>query len=152
MKLHIGDKAPHFRLKSADSTEIALKDLATKRVVLYFYPKDNTPGCTIEAQEFSALLESFEAKNTIIVGISPDTPQCHKNFIDKKSLKVLLLSDSDKQVARAYGAWGKKMMYGKEVEGIIRSTFVIDTNGIITHCFYNVRAKNHAQKVLEAIS
>ena len=151
MKLQKGDKAPQFRLKNADEIEISLQDLLTKRVVVYFYPKDNTPGCTIEAEEFSTLLEKFEAKDTIIVGISPDSPKCHQNFINKKALKILLLSDTDKSIASAYGAYGTKMMYGKEVQGIMRSTFVIERNGIIKESFYNVRAKGHAQKVLESL-
>lgn len=151
MKLQIGDKAPLFRLKSHDETEFALQDLLSKNVIVYFYPKDNTPGCTIEAQDFSELLQAFYAKNTIIVGISPDSPKCHHNFIHKQNLKILLLSDTDKSVASLYGAYGTKMMYGKEVQGIIRSTFVIDTNGIICQAFYNVKAKGHAQKVLESL-
>ncbi|TLD79992.1 peroxiredoxin [Helicobacter sp. MIT 05-5293] len=151
MKLQKGDKAPDFRLKNADEIEIALKDLLTKRVVVYFYPKDNTPGCTTQAEEFSALVESFAAKDTIIVGISPDTPQSHRNFIAKKSLKILLLSDPDKSVATRYGAYGKKMMYGKEVQGIIRSAFVIERDGSISQSFYNVRAKGNAQKVFESL-
>ena len=125
--------------------------MLAKRVVLYFYPKDNTSGCTIEAEEFSALIESFEAKDSIIVGISPDSPQSHQKFIAKKSLKVLLLSDTDKSVATKYGVYGKKMMYGKEVQGIIRSTFVIERDGKISHSFYNVHSKGHAQKVLEVL-
>ena len=151
MKLQKGDKAPYFRLKSADETETALQDLLGKKVVVYFYPKDNTPGCSIEAEEFSAFIEEFSAKNAVVVGISPDSPKCHQNFIAKKSLKVLLLSDPDKSVASAYGAYGTKMMYGKEVQGIIRSTFVIAQDGTIEQSFYNVRAKGHAQKVLESL-
>lgn len=151
IKLQKGDKAPNFRLKSSDGTEIALQDLLAKRVVVYFYPRDNTPGCTIEAEEFSALLKEFEAKNAVVVGISPDSPKCHQGFIAQKALKVLLLSDSDKSVASAYGAYGTKMMYGKEVQGIIRSTFVIERDGSIGQSFYNVRAKGHAQKVLESL-
>lgn len=151
MQLQKGDKAPQFRLKGADETEIALCDLLGKKVIVYFYPKDNTPGCTIEAQEFSALLDEFGAKGAVVVGISPDSPKCHQNFISKQNLKILLLSNSDKSVASAYGAYGTKMMYGKEVQGIIRSTFVIDENGLIAQSFYNVRAKGHAQKVLEGL-
>lgn len=151
MKLQVGDKAPNFRLKAADGTEIALADLLAKRVIIYFYPKDNTPGCTIEAEEFSALVKEFDTRNAIVVGISPDTPKCHQNFIDKKSLKILLLSDEDKSVANSYGAYGKKMMYGKEVYGIIRSTFVIAQNGHIEQSFYNVKAKGHAKTVLESL-
>lgn len=152
MKLQKGDKAPLFRLKSADGTEVGLQDLLTQCVIVYFYPKDNTPGCTIEAEEFSALASEFRAKNAVIVGISPDSPKCHQNFIEKKSLKVLLLSDSDKSVASAYGAYGTKMMYGKEVQGIIRSTFIIGQDGKIIESFYNVRAKGHAQKVFEELA
>lgn len=151
IKLQKGDKAPNFRLKSSDETEIALQDLLAKRVVVYFYPRDNTPGCTIEAEEFSALLKEFEAKNAVVVGISPDSPKCHQGFIAKKALKVLLLSDPDKSVASAYGAYGTKMMYGKEVQGIMRSTFVVERDGSIGQIFYNVRAKGHAQKVLESL-
>lgn len=150
-KLQAGDKAPLFRLKSTDGTEVALQDLLSKYVVLYFYPKDNTPGCTLEAQEFSALLPEFADKGAVVVGISPDSPKCHGNFISKHNLKVLLLSDSDKSVASAYGAYGTKMMYGKEVQGIIRSTFIIQPDGKIAQSFYNVRAKDHAQKVLESL-
>ena len=103
------------------------------------------------AQEFSALLEEFAKKGAVVVGISPDSPKSHQNFITKQSLKVLLLSDTDKAVASAYGAYGNKMMYGKEVQGIIRSTFIIGRDGHIKGAFYNVRAKGHAQKVLESL-
>lgn len=151
MKLQPQDKAPHFSLPNADDINIALQDLLSHNVVLYFYPRDNTPGCTTEAEEFSALIDAFKAKNTIIVGISPDSTKSHKGFIAKKGLKIILLSDVDKSVATAYGTYGSKMMYGKEVKGIIRSTFVIDTSGTITHSFYNVKAKGHAKKVLEAL-
>lgn len=151
MKLQVGDKAPLFRLKSSDEMEFALQDLLSKNVIVYFYPKDNTPGCTIEAQDFSTLLESFQAKDYVIIGISPDSPKCHQNFITKQNLKILLLSDTDKSVASAYGAYGTKMMYGKEVQGIIRSTFVIGKDGVIKQVFYNVKAKGHAQKVLESL-
>lgn len=151
MKLQAGDKAPLFRLQSSDGSEFALQDLLCKNVIVYFYPKDNTPGCTIEAQDFSELIESFALKGCVIVGISPDSPKTHQNFIAKQNLKILLLSDTDKSVASAYGAYGTKMMYGKEVQGIIRSTFVIGKDGVIKQSFYNVKAKGHAQKVLESL-
>ncbi len=151
MKLQAGDKAPLFRLQSSDGSEFALQDLLSKNVIVYFYPKDNTPGCTIEAQDFSELIESFALKGYVIVGISPDSPKTHQNFIAKQNLKILLLSDTDKSVASAYGAYGTKMMYGKEVQGIIRSTFVIGKDGVIKQSFYNVKAKGHAQKVLESL-
>lgn len=150
MKLQANDKAPAFTLPNADGVEISLKDFAQKTIVLYFYPKDNTPGCTTQAQDFSALLERFYAKNAVVIGISPDSPTCHQNFARKHNLVHILLSDPDKSVASAYGAYGEKMMYGKKVMGIIRSTFIIQ-GGVITHALYNVKAKGHAESVLELL-
>ncbi|KGI56505.1 thioredoxin-dependent thiol peroxidase [Campylobacter sp. MIT 97-5078] len=147
-ELKLGDKAPEFSLKNQDGIEMALKDFKGKKVVLYFYPKDNTPGCTTEACEFSELLGNFEDRNSIIIGISPDNERSHENFITKFKLKHILLSDIDKEVSKAYGAWGLKKNYGKEYEGIIRSTFVIDEQGKISTIYKNVRAKDHAAKVL----
>ncbi|PAF46570.1 peroxiredoxin [Helicobacter sp. 12S02232-10] len=149
MKLEVGDQAPDFRLKNQDDIEIGLKDLISKRIVLYFYPKDNTPGCSIEAQDFTEMLHNFAQKGVVVVGISPDSPKSHKKFIQNKELKHILLSDPDRSVASSYGVYGKKMMYGKEVFGIIRSTFVIDTDGRIQKVFYNIKAKGHAKEVLE---
>lgn len=151
MELKIGDLAPDFKLKNQDDIEVSLKDLNTKTIVLYFYPKDNTPGCTIEANDFTEMLKDFEKKNVVVVGISPDSPKSHKKFIENQNLKHILLSDPDKIVATNYGAYGKKIMYGKEVLGIIRSTFIIDTKGHIQKVFYNVKAKGHAQDVLESL-
>ncbi|PAF42361.1 thioredoxin-dependent thiol peroxidase [Helicobacter sp. 11S02596-1] len=151
MALVVGDVAPDFRLKNQDETEIGLKDLMAKKIVLYFYPKDNTPGCSIEAVDFTEMLDDFAQKGAIVVGISPDTPKSHKKFIQDKALKIILLCDPDKSVASAYGAYGKKMMYGREVFGIIRSTFVIGTDGRIEKVFYNVKAKGHAKAVLESL-
>lgn len=145
-----GDKAPHFCLKNQDDIEVCLSDFASKNIVLYFYPKDNTPGCTTEALEFSELLGEFSKLDCIVIGVSPDSAKSHQNFIAKQNLNVLLLSDKDKNVAASYNAYGKKMMYGKEVMGIIRSTFIIK-DGIIKEAFYNVRAKGHAQNILEAV-
>ncbi|NDJ27361.1 thioredoxin-dependent thiol peroxidase [Campylobacter sp. MIT 12-8780] len=147
-ELKLGDKAPEFSLVNQDGTEISLKDFSGKKVVLYFYPKDNTPGCTTEACEFSELLGNFEDKNAVIIGISPDNPKSHENFVSKFKLKHILLCDEDKSAAKAYGAWGLKKNYGKEYEGIIRSTFVIDEQGKILAIYKNVRAKDHAAKVL----
>ena len=144
------DKAPDFALPNDDGAEISLKDFGRKTLIVYFYHKDNTPGCTLEASDFSALLDEFIKKNAVVIGISPDSPKSHQNFIQKHNLKHILLSDPDKKVASLYGAFGKKMMYGKEVMGIIRSTFVIQ-NGIILHAFYNVRAKAHAQFILDLL-
>ncbi len=142
-------KAPEFCLPNQDNVEICLRDLKGKWIVLYFYPKDNTPGCTTEAKEFSELLDEFENLDAIVIGISPDSPKKHCNFIEKHDLSLTLLSDENKEVLKAYGAWGKKKMYGKEYEGIIRSTFIIDPNQNIVKEYKNVRAKGHAKKVFE---
>lgn len=149
--LKIGVKAPQFELLNQDRVKIALKDFIGKKVILYFYPKDNTPGCTTQACEFTQNYEKFGDKNAVIIGISPDSTKSHENFIKKFELKHILLSDSEKEVAKAYGVWGLKKNYGKEYEGIIRSTFVIDEEGNIAKIYSNVRAKDHAFKVLEEL-
>lgn len=149
--LKIGDRAPDFVLQNQDGVDVSLKDLLGKKLVLYFYPKDNTSGCSLEAQDFTSLLEEFENSGASVVGISPDSVQSHKRFIQNKDLKIMLLSDTNRSVSTSYGAFGTKKMYGKEVQGIIRSTFIIDRNGEILECFYNVRAKEHAQKVLQRL-
>ncbi|MCE3038106.1 peroxiredoxin [Helicobacter anatolicus] len=148
--LKIGDIAPEFCLKNQDDIEIYLKDLESKTVVLYFYPRDNTPGCTLEGRDFSALLGEFEECGAVVVGVSPDSTKSHRNFIEKQQLQHILLSDPDKKVASSYGAYGKKMMYGKEVFGIIRSTFIIKDKKI-QHAFYNVKTKGHAQSILDIL-
>ena len=140
-------KAPEFCLPNQDETEICLRDLSGKWVVLYFYPKDNTPGCTTEACDFTNELEEFEDLDAVILGVSPDSPKKHRNFIEKKGLKITLLSDEDKEVLKAYGAWGLKKMYGKEYEGVIRSTFIIDPNGEIVAEWRKVRVKGHVEEV-----
>lgn len=149
--LKIGTKAPQFELLNQDGVKIALKDFIGKKVILYFYPKDNTPGCTTEACEFTQNYEKFNDKNAVIIGISPDSIKSHENFIQKFELKHILLSDSEKEVAKAYKAWGLKKNYGKEYEGIIRSTFVINEEGNIAKIYSNVHAKDHAFKVLEEL-
>ncbi|RDU69105.1 thioredoxin-dependent thiol peroxidase [Helicobacter cholecystus] len=149
--LKAGDKAPEFILQNQDGIDVNLKDLLGKKLVLYFYPKDNTSGCSLEAQDFTSLLEEFENFGANIIGISPDSVQSHKKFIQNKGLKIMLLSDSNRSVSASYGAFGTKKLYGKEVQGIIRSTFIIDKSGIILECFYNVKAKDHAKKVLQRL-
>lgn len=151
MSLNIGDKAPEFELLNQDEINIALRDFRGKKVILYFYPKDNTTGCTTQACDFTQNYENFENKNAVIIGISPDSVKSHQNFIAKFKLKHILLSDSQKEVAKAYGAWGLKKNYGKEYEGLIRSTFVIDEQGKIEAIYSNVRVANHALKVLESL-
>lgn len=150
--LQIGDEAPKFTLLNQDGIEISLKDFAGKKVVLYFYPKDDTPGCTIESCEFSELGDEFSAKNAVVIGISPDDSKSHCKFIDKFKLKQILLCDTQTQTARTYGAWGLKKNYGREYEGILRSTFIIDEQGKIAKIFRNVNPREqHGKAVLESL-
>nr|WP_199767649.1 peroxiredoxin [Helicobacter baculiformis] len=148
MRLESNTPAPAFTLCNAHHKSVSLKDFLGKSVVLYFYPKDNTPGCTIEVQDFTKLKAEFEAKGAVILGVSPDDTQSHCHFIESEQLGIELLSDPDCKVAKTYGAYGEKNLYGKTSVGIIRSTFVIDKEGKIIHALYNVKAKGHAQKVL----
>ena len=148
MELTKGMKAPEFCLRDQDDTEVCLKNLKGRWVVAYFYPKDDTPGCTIEAIEFSGLSKEFDKSNAVVLGISPDSGKRHCNFIEKHGLQVQLLTDPDKKAIKQYGAWGKKMMYGKEVEGVIRSTVLIDPQGRVAHHWSNVAPKGHGAEVL----
>jgi len=147
----LNKKAPEFCLANQDETEICLRDLAGKWIILYFYPKDNTPGCTTEACDFTNELEEFEELDAVILGVSPDSPKKHRNFIEKKNLKITLLSDENKEVLKAYGAWGLKKMYGREYEGVIRSTFIISPDGEIVAEWKKVKVKGHVEKVKEKL-
>ncbi|MFP4333304.1 MAG: peroxiredoxin [Campylobacterales bacterium] len=144
-------KAVDFRLQNQDGIETSLKDYRGSWVVLYFYPKDNTPGCTTEACEFSSEIDAFRELDANIIGVSKDSVKSHKNFQTKKELKITLLSDPEKDVLKAYNAWGLKKMYGKEVEGTIRSTFVINPDGEIVAEWKNVKVKGHVQEVKEKL-
>ncbi len=139
MKLEIGQQAPDFCLPETNGKEICLKDLKNKWVVVYFYPKDNTSGCTKEAIDFTERKKDFDNLQVEIIGISKDSTDSHNKFVKKHNLGITLLSDTDKEVHKAYGAWGIKKMYGKESEGTIRSTFIIDPEGKIAHAWYNVK-------------
>ena len=145
--LEKGDSAPDFSLEAHDGSICTLDDFAGKTLVLYFYPKDNTQGCTNEAKAFSELKNEFADKGAAIAGISPDSVKSHKNFREKHGLDITLLSDPERQTAEKYGAYGVKKMYGREVMGIIRSTFII-RDKVIEKAFYNVRVKGHVDKVL----
>lgn len=146
--LKAGDLAPNFELLNQDGVKISLKDFIGKNVILYFYPKDNTPGCTTEACEFSQNYDEFLSNDSVIIGISPDSVKSHSNFIAKFGLKHILLSDENKEVAKIYGVWQVRKNYGKEYLGIARSTFVIGKDGKIAKIYKSVKAKDHANKVL----
>lgn len=153
--LREGDLAPEFCLEGIDEEgkegKFCLKDLLSSYLILYFYPKDDTPGCTQEACDFRDNLNSLKSKGFKVVGISPDSIQTHKKFREKYGLNFALLSDPQKEVLRAYGAYGKKKMYGKETEGVIRSTFLISPEGKIVKAFYNVKAKGHVESLIKEL-
>jgi peroxiredoxin Q/BCP len=146
-----GRKAPDFRLEAADGSVVKLAELRGSPVVVYFYPKDDTPGCTREACAFQENLAKIRRTGAVVLGVSPDSVASHQRFRDKYELGFPLLSDPDKKVATKYGAFGEKLMYGKKVQGMIRSTFVIDAEGTVRKVFPRVRVDGHAEKVLEAL-
>jgi thioredoxin-dependent peroxiredoxin len=148
MPPEIGQPAPNFSLSNAQGETKTLENFAGKWIVFYFYPKDNTPGCTTEALDFTALQGEFAELNAVIVGVSPDSEQSHQRFLEKKELTIELLSDPDHQTAENYGVWQLKKFMGKEYMGIVRSTFLIDPQGKIVHSWLKVKVKEHAQTVL----
>ncbi|MFN8095118.1 MAG: thioredoxin-dependent thiol peroxidase [Vicinamibacteria bacterium] len=147
-----GKKAPDFKLESSEGGKVSLKDLRGKTVVLYFYPKDDTPGCTREACAFRDSQAALRKKGVVVLGVSGDSVASHEKFRDKYELNFPLLSDPDKAVAKKYGAWGEKVLYGKKTVGMIRSTFVIDAEGVVRKVFPRVKVDGHAEKVLEVVS
>ncbi len=148
MRLEPGDKAPAFALLDDTGKTVKLSDFAGKRVLLYAYPAAMTPGCTKQACDFRDNLKAFAKQDLVIIGISPDKPEKLAKFREHDHLTFTLLSDPDKSVLASYGAFGEKMMYGKTVTGVIRSTFVIDAKGKIEHAFYNVKATGHVSKLM----
>ncbi|QCS49538.1 thioredoxin-dependent thiol peroxidase [Picosynechococcus sp. PCC 11901] len=149
--LTIGQAAPDFALTNAQGEARTLADYGGKWLVFYFYPKDNTPGCTTEALDFTALVPEFTALDAVIVGVSPDSEKSHGRFIEKKELAIELLSDPDHQTAEDYGVWQLKKFMGKEYMGIVRSTFLIDPQGQVAAIWSKVKVKGHAQTVLETL-
>jgi peroxiredoxin Q/BCP len=145
--LAIGSPAPAFTLPDQDGKATALSSLRGRWVVLYFYPKDDTPGCTVEACEFTAALPAFRGLDAVVYGCSADSAAAHVKFIAKYTLGIGLLTDVDRAVMKKYGAWGKKVMYGKEVEGVIRSTVLIAPDGVVAHHWPKVKAEGHAEAV-----
>ncbi|MFM2437703.1 MAG: hypothetical protein RLZ55_514 [Actinomycetota bacterium] len=151
MTLSPGDTAPAFTLPDQDDQQISLSDYAGRTVVVYFYPAAMTPGCTTEACDFRDSLQSLAAHDVVVLGISPDKPAKLRTFADRDGLTFPLLSDPDRRVLEAYGAFGEKKMYGKTVTGVIRSTFIIDGDGRIAQALYNVRAKGHVARVRDLL-
>jgi thioredoxin-dependent peroxiredoxin len=149
--LKIGDKAPPFNLATGDGKMISLKDLQGKKVVLYFYPKDNTSGCTKEACAFQKSLSVVKRKRSVVLGVSADSVDSHSKFAAKYELSFPLLSDEEKIVLKAYGVWREKSMYGRKFMGIERTTFIIDEQGIIAHIFPRVKVEGHVETVLAAL-
>jgi thioredoxin-dependent peroxiredoxin len=148
-KLKIGDPAPAFSAPDQNGNVVTLDQFSGKKLVLYFYPKDNTPGCTAEACNLRDNYERFMAEGYEILGVSPDSQKSHQNFIEKQSLPFSLLSDVDKKILEAYGAWGEKKMYGKSYMGVLRKTFVISEKGMIENIIEKVDTKEHAQQIFE---
>ena len=146
-----GQQAPLFTLPNESGDAISLEDYRGKYVVLYFYPKDNTPGCTTEALDFTAALEDFEKEDAVILGVSPDSVESHAKFAEKKEIPFHLLADVEKEVANLYHVWALKKNFGREYMGIERSTFLIDPEGTIIEEWRRIRVKGHVEKVLNAL-
>ncbi|WDL74657.1 thioredoxin-dependent thiol peroxidase [Helicobacter winghamensis] len=151
MELKINEEAPLFSLPNQDNAEISLRDFRGSFVVLYFYPKDKTPGCTTEACDFRDSIQSFNKLNAVVLGVSPDSVKSHQSFIEKERLNFTLLSDNQKVVLKSYGAWGLKKLYGKEYEGVIRSTFIINPEGKIAFFWKNVKVNGHIEAIKEKL-
>ena len=150
--IEIGKKAPALTLPDQDGDKVRLTDLQGKWVVVYFYPKDDTPGCTTEACEFTEGIEAFHDLDAMVLGVSPDSPESHRKFIAKHDLSVTLLSDPEHKVMERYDAYGEKNMYGRKTVGVIRSTVLVDPTGKVAHHWKRVKAKGHAEKVRQKIA
>lgn len=143
--VNVGEPAPEFTLQADDGRDVSLSDYRGKKVVLYFYPKDGTPGCTTEAKEFSATMKEFEKENALILGVSKDSVKSHQRFKQKHALPFTLLSDPEGKVLDLYGVWKKKSLYGRTFMGTERTTFLINEDGIIVKLYRKVKAKGHAE-------
>lgn len=149
-KLKVGDLAPLFEGVDQKDTNVSLSDLRGRKVVLYFYPKDNTPGCTAEACSLRDGRDDLKAMGFVIVGVSPDSVKSHQGFIQKHDLNFTLIADTDKKIAEAYGVWAMKKFMGREYMGIVRTTFIIDENGVIEKIFDKVDTKNHFTQIVDS--
>lgn len=148
--LIVGDKAPNFVALNEFGQSISLSDFLGKKIVLYFYPKDMTPGCTAESCNLSENYSLLQEKGFIVLGVSPDSSKSHQKFIDKYNLPFSLIADEDKAVIKAFGVWGPKKFMGKEYDGVHRTTFVIDQDGVIEKVFSKVKTKDHTNQILES--
>ncbi|MAZ82437.1 MAG: thioredoxin-dependent thiol peroxidase [Hoeflea sp.] len=148
--IEVGQKAPQFSLPRDGGGTVSLADYAGKKVVLYFYPKDDTSGCTVEAVDFTARTGEFEKAGAVVIGMSPDPVKKHDKFIDKHDLNVILASDEEKEVLETYGVWVEKSMYGRKYMGVARTTLLIDGDGVIRQVWEKVKVPGHAEAVLEA--
>lgn len=151
-KLKVGDKAPDFEGTNQDGKKVGLKDFAGKKLILYFYPKDNTPGCTAESCNLNDNYDSWLEKGYEVLGVSPDSEKSHQNFKNKYNLKFDLIADTEKEILQKYGAWGEKNMYGKKYMGVLRTTFVIDENGVIEEIFEKVKTKDHTNQIIKSLN
>ncbi|NOZ90875.1 MAG: thioredoxin-dependent thiol peroxidase [Epsilonproteobacteria bacterium] len=149
--LEVGDNVPDFCLPNQDEEEICFRDIKGRWIVLYFYPKDNTPGCTTEACDFTDALPDFRDLDAIVLGVSPDSPKKHRNFIEKKNLGITLLSDENKELCKTFGVWQLKKNYGREYMGVVRSTFLISPDGKVAYKWEKVRVKGHVEAVKEKL-
>lgn len=147
----VGQKAPDFTGLNQHNETICLQDFTGKKIILYFYPKDNTPGCTVEAKNLNDNFTTLTQKGYVIIGVSPDSVQSHCKFIANYNLQFSLIADTDKSILKTYNAWGEKKMYGKSYEGVLRTTYVIDEQGIVTAIFTKVDTKNHTEQILKAL-
>ncbi|MBI4535143.1 MAG: thioredoxin-dependent thiol peroxidase [Ignavibacteriae bacterium] len=150
-EIKVGTKAPHFTLPTGDGKELSLEDLKGKKVVLYFYPKDDTSGCTKEACSFRDNLSAIKKKGAVVIGVSADSAASHQKFAAKYDLTFPLVSDEDRQLVKKYGVWKEKSMYGKKYMGIERTTFIIDSNGTIIHIFPKVKVEGHTEEILKLL-
>ena len=148
MMLEAGMKAPQFTLPDQNGKSVSLSDFLGKRVVLYFYPRDNTPGCTRQACAFAGAYEGFKAANVVVIGVSRDSVASHEKFVQKYDLPFILLSDPDRVAIEAYGVWQEKKNYGKVSMGVVRSTYIIDENGVIEKCMPKVKPDTNAAEIL----
>lgn len=150
--LKSGDKAPDFKGVNQDGKKVGLQDFSGKKLILYFYPKDNTPGCTAESCNLNDNYNAWLEKGFQVLGVSPDSVESHRKFKEKFNLKFDLIADTEKEILQAYGAWGEKNMYGKKYMGVLRTTFIIDENGMIEEVFKKVKTKDHTNQILTSLN